>query len=84
MDRAITDTTPPTLLIHAADDASVLVGNSLRYFEALNAHKIPSQLVVYPRGGHGFGLINTTTPDRWIDRARMWMASEGWIESSTA
>jgi acetyl esterase/lipase len=83
MERAITDTTPPAFLMHAADDASVLVGNSLRYFEALNARKISAQLLVYPHGGHGFGLINTTTPDRWIERVQAWMAGEGWIEPSS-
>jgi acetyl esterase/lipase len=83
MDRAITDATPPAFLMHAADDASVLVGNSLRYFEALNARKISAQLLVYPRGGHGFGLINATTPDRWIERVQAWMAGEGWIELSS-
>lgn len=80
-DRIISDGTPPAFLIHAADDASVLVGNSLRYFEALNARKISAQLFVYPRGGHGFGLVNATSADPWIDRVRFWMASEGWIES---
>lgn len=84
IERAVTDATPPTFLVHAADDATVLVGNSLRYFEALNTRDVSAQLLVYPRGGHGFGLINATTPDRWIDRARMWMASEGWIQLSTA
>ncbi len=83
MERAITDATPPAFLLHAADDASVLVGNSLRYFEALNARKISAQLLVYPHGGHGFGLTNATTPDRWIERVQAWMASEGWIEPSS-
>ena len=82
-ERAVTDATPPAFLIHAADDSSVLVGNSVRYFEALVARKISAQLLAYPRGGHGFGLINPTTPDRWIDRVQMWMLSEGWITASS-
>ena len=82
-ERAVTDATPPAFLIHAADDVSVIVGNSLRYFEALVARKISAQLLAYPRGGHGFGLINATTPDRWIDRVRLWMIGEGWIAPST-
>jgi acetyl esterase/lipase len=81
-ERAITDATPPAFLIHAADDASVVVGNSLRYFEALVARKISAQLLAYPRGGHGFGLVNATTPDRWIDRVQLWMMSEGWVPAS--
>ena len=80
-ERSVTAETPPAFLIHAADDTSVVVGNSLRYFEALVAHTIAAQLLAYPRGGHGFGLMNATTPDRWIDRVQLWMSSEGWISS---
>jgi acetyl esterase/lipase len=83
-ERAVSDTTPPAFLLHAADDASVLVANTLRYFEALNSRKIATQLVVYPHGGHGFGLNNPTTQDAWIDRVRLWMASEGWNPAGEA
>jgi acetyl esterase/lipase len=75
-ERVVSDETPPTFLVHAADDSSVLVGNSIRYFEALNARKVPAQLFVYPQGGHGYGLNNATTPDRWIDRAEQWMRAQ--------
>lgn len=76
---AVTDETPPTFLVHAADDAGVPVANSIRFFEALQARNIPAQLMVYPRGGHGYGLNNATTGDRWIDRCRQWLQSQGWI-----
>lgn len=78
-ERNVTDRTPPAFLVHAADDTAVRVANSLRYFEALNARKIPAQLFVYPQGGHGYGLNNATTPDRWIDRAQQWMQAQEWI-----
>ncbi len=73
----VTARTPPAFIIHAADDASVPVGNSVRFFEALQANKVPTQLIVYPAGGHGFGLNNPTTVDRWIDRCRDWLVSQG-------
>lgn len=76
---AVTDETPPTFLMHAADDEVVPVANSIRFFEALQARKIPAQMMIYPRGGHGFGLNNATTNDRWIDRCRQWLQSQGWI-----
>jgi len=76
---AVSDDTPPTFLIHAADDQTVPVANSIRFFEALQAHKIPAQLMVYPAGGHGYGLNNATTDDRWIERCRQWLQSQGWI-----
>jgi acetyl esterase/lipase len=76
---AVSDETPPTFLVHAADDATVPVANSIRFFEALQARKIPAQLMVYPAGGHGYGLNNATTGDRWIERCRQWLQSQGWI-----
>ncbi|MFL6547272.1 MAG: alpha/beta hydrolase, partial [Povalibacter sp.] len=74
---AVTVATPPPFLVHAASDPSVPVANSLRFFEALHAHNIPAQLMVYPAGGHGFGMNNTTTSDRWIDRCHEWLLSQG-------
>jgi len=72
-------TTPPTFLVHAGDDSTVPVGNSIRFYEALQAHKVPAELIVYPAGGHGFGLNNRTTTDRWIERCRAWLLSQGWL-----
>lgn len=76
---AVSDETPPTFLIHAADDQTVPVANSIRFFEALEARKIPAELMIYPAGGHGYGLNNATTDDRWIERCRQWLQSQGWI-----
>jgi len=28
---------------------------------------------LYPKGGHGFGLNNTTTTDNWMDRLKNWL-----------
>lgn len=76
---AVTSETPPTFIVHAADDTSVPVANSVRFFEALQSRKISTQLMIYPAGGHGYGLNNATTPDRWMDRCRQWLQSQGWI-----
>jgi acetyl esterase/lipase len=78
-DEHIDATTPPTMLVHAADDKTVPVANSLRFFDALLASKISAELIVVPAGGHGFGLINATTPDRWMDRCRDWLIAQGWL-----
>lgn len=75
----VSEETPPTFLVHAADDQVVPVSNSVRFFEALNARQIPAELMVYPAGGHGHGLNNATTGDRWIERCRQWLQSQGFI-----
>ena len=71
--------TPPTFLVHAEDDNVVPVQNSLVFYQALAHHHVPSELIIYPKGGHGFGLTNATTPDKWTDRLRDWMAVNGWL-----
>ncbi|CAB9507898.1 alpha/beta hydrolase fold [Seminavis robusta] len=51
----ITNQTPPTLLIQTEDDP-VHVENSIYYYLALKQKgAAPSELHVYPRGGHGYG-----------------------------
>jgi len=52
----VSATTPPTVLIHAADDATVPVENSLMMYEALRQARVRSELHVFDVGGHGFGL----------------------------
>jgi len=47
---------PPCFLLHAEDDASVPVGNTLLLREALRTQGIPVETHLYPDGGHGFGL----------------------------
>lgn len=47
---------PPCFLLHAEDDASVPVGNTLLLRDALRARNIPVETHLFPDGGHGFGL----------------------------
>lgn len=55
-DANVSAKTPPTMLIHAADDTTVPVANSLRMYEALHRAGVRSELHVFDRGGHGFGM----------------------------
>jgi acetyl esterase/lipase len=73
----VTARTPRSFIVHAADDATVPVGNSIAFFQALHAFGTPAELLIFPAGGHGFGLINATTGDRWMERCRDWLLSQG-------
>jgi acetyl esterase/lipase len=79
-ERQVTAQTPPTFIIHAEDDETVPVLNSLNFYEALVRHGVPSELHVYPRGGHGWGLWNPLSRDQWPDRLKEWMKVNGWLE----
>jgi acetyl esterase/lipase len=56
VEQGVKANTPPTFLLHAADDGSVPVGNSLAVFAALQAAKVKSEIHIFEEGGHGFGL----------------------------
>ncbi|GAT63455.1 alpha/beta hydrolase [Paludibacter jiangxiensis] len=67
-------TAPPAYITHAADDRTVDVDNSIGYFEALRHNKVPVEMHIYPKGGHGF-----------VFRQQGWMEPLlKWIESTTS
>jgi acetyl esterase/lipase len=55
-DTLVNAATPPTLLVHAVDDKSVPLENSMRMYDALRAAGVPSELHLFDSGGHGFGM----------------------------
>src|SRR5258705_6337193 len=75
----VTTQTPPSFLIHAGDDDGVKVQNSLVFYEALQKNKVPAEIHIYAKGGHGFGMNNKTTKDDWVDRLKNWFDSNGWL-----
>eukprot|EP00040_Diaphanoeca_grandis_P024956 m.137882 g.137882 ORF g.137882 m.137882 type:complete len:348 (-) comp29955_c1_seq2:30-1073(-) len=57
--------TPPVFIAQNEDDPSAHVENSLMFYYKLkqSAHRTPvSAMHLYPKGGHGFGLCQTTGP----------------------
>jgi acetyl esterase/lipase len=69
----IAENHPPSFLIHAMDDKTSLVENSLVYYQQLVAKKIPAQLLVYQSGGHGFALHNKVQDDFWMPSVIKWL-----------
>lgn len=65
--------TPIAFLVHANNDATVPVKNSIMYNEALTKNKVAAEMHIYPLGGHGFGMYNKTTKDDWFERLKNWM-----------
>ena len=66
--------TPPTMLVHAADDTSVPVENSLLMYDALRKARVRSELHVFASGGHGFGLRGVAGKDvaAWPTLVQNW------------
>lgn len=76
----VTVQTPKTFLVHAENDDAVDVRNSIDFFEALQKDHVLAEMHIYPKGGHGFGMNNPTTKDKWMDRLQNWMDSNGWLK----
>lgn len=73
LDEQVSKKTPPTFLVHAQDDRAVVLENSTRYKAALDKVAVPNVLFEYPKGGHGFGLINKTDESKWSDLMFNWL-----------
>ena len=72
----VTEDTPPTFLVHATDDASVPVENTLLFFQALKDKGVSATLHIYPKGGHGFSLARNGVHLRgWTERMFEWVES---------
>jgi acetyl esterase/lipase len=69
----ITPQTPPIFLVHAGNDATVPVENSLRFYQNCIKNKVPAEMHLYPKGKHGFGMNNKTTEDKWMERLATWL-----------
>jgi acetyl esterase/lipase len=75
----IKEDTPPTFIVHADDDGTVPVENSLVFYEALRQKKIPAEIHIYPEGGHGFGLaLGRGHLESWTDRCIDWLR---WLDN---
>jgi len=72
---------PPTFLLHAGDDASVPVENSLRLYDALRAAKVPTEMHLFEEGGHGFGLRFTGGKPvaAWPELVIGWWTRKGFV-----
>ena len=77
-ERCVSADTPPTLLIHAIDDHTVPMQNSINYTTALSEHGVPAEMHLYEQGGHGFGLgVGMGPASAWPDACKRWFHSRG-------
>jgi len=72
-DTEPTANTPPTFIVQAEDDP-VHVENAVVYFQELKNAKVPAELHVYAKGGHGYGLRRTELPiTTWPQSVEVWL-----------
>jgi acetyl esterase/lipase len=76
----VSDRTPPTFLVQAADDPIAPVDNSLLMFAALRRAKVRAEVHIFEQGGHGFALGEAGTPlSSWPSLFMRWAAHDHFI-----
>lgn len=72
LDRA-PDGSGPMFVVAATDDELGLARDSITLYDAWRRARLPVELHMYARGGHGFGMRTQHFPsDTWIDRFLDW------------
>lgn len=74
----VQDVQTPTLILHGADDRVCPASQAEQWFTALREREVPTRLVLYPGGGHGFILFGP--PSHRLDYSRRLV---DWIERHT-
>jgi acetyl esterase/lipase len=78
----VTAQTPPAFIVHAADDKTVKVKNSLLFYDALLQNGVAAELHILQKGGHGFGLENKAEPVDWLQWVFGWMKTNRFMKGN--
>jgi dipeptidyl aminopeptidase/acylaminoacyl peptidase len=66
--------------VHSMNDDAVPVQNSISYALALKKYKIPCELHIYEKGGHGYGLGRSNdTESTWPKACKKWLQERGFL-----
>jgi acetyl esterase/lipase len=80
-ERLVTAKTPPTFLVHAADDG-VKIANSEMFSDALSKAGVAHEFMRLEKGGHGFGLgVRGGEPAAWPARCLAWLRAQKFLTS---
>ncbi len=76
-EKQVTAQTPPCFIWHTFEDVAVPVENSLAFAAALRKARVPFELHVYQKGGHGMGLGNGHP---WANDCLFWLKAQGFLK----
>ena len=86
LQNRVTAETSPSFLVATNEDTGVPPENSVAFWRACRAAKVPAELHVYQNGRHGFGLGSAKGrggPD-WTGACEAWMAGRGLLPAPAA
>ena len=79
----VSASTPATFMVHAQNDSTVSVRNSLLFYNALIENKVPASIHIFPQGGHGIKMFdNPGSTDLWPELLYRWLIEKGFVVNS--
>ncbi|GAB3015894.1 hypothetical protein GCM10027051_19950 [Niabella terrae] len=73
-ENQVTTATAPSFIVHAVNDKTVNIHNSLLYYQALIDHGVAASLHSFPQGGHGIRLTeNPGSTELWLPLLHAWL-----------
>lgn len=77
----VTQGTPPAFIVHAVNDKSVNLNNSLMYHKALIDNNVSASLHVFPQGGHSIAMRNNPgSTALWTELCELWLIEMGFLK----
>ncbi len=79
----VTTNTPPCFIWTTFEDKTVPMENSLLFAGALRKNRVPFDLHVYQKGGHGMGLKDKppfANPHPWAGDCLFWLKAQGFVK----
>ena len=74
LENQVKPNTPQAFIMLSSDDGAVVPQNSVNYYLALLANKVPVTLHSYPTGGHGWGFRDSFIYKRqWTGELEKWL-----------
>lgn len=73
LEKQVSEETPPTFILHAADDRAVPAGNTTTYAKALREKNVNVKEIILPEGGHGFGFRKESPAFEWTTHLAEWL-----------
>lgn len=82
VDEQVTRDTPPTFLVHSAEDRTLVEG-SVGFSTAMRRVGAPIELHLYSKGPHGDGMSPQLGPiSEWPRLCEIWMRANGWLPAA--
>ncbi len=79
-EKQVDSNTPPTFLVHATDDKTVPPENSIYFYLACRKARVPVEMHIWLKGGHGFGLGKPgTAVSKWPELCADWLKETGFL-----